>query len=475
MKSLTLGGLTLAIAVWIGLTLGTTTTRADQHQVPSEVGIQKIQHVVMIVQENRSFDSYFGTYPGADGIPGLAGNPGPIPCLPDPKRHTCVEPYHDRSDANNGGPHDAQASQADVNGDSMNGFIAEREAHGCLVSVPDNPACSQGAGDVMGYHNGQDIPNYWTYARDFVLQDHMFEPVDSWSLPSHLYLVSGWSAQCAVPLVAESCVNSPNATLGSSDIGLVTGNVNTWPAIHYDWTDITYLLDQARVSWRYYLDQGAQPDCADGGMVCPPIPQSTKVPGIWNPLLSFDTVKQDRQTNNIVPLKRLFSDAAQGKLPAVSWVIPNRPNSEHPPALVSAGETYVTRIVNAIMKSRDWSSTAIFVTWDDWGGFYDHVPPPSVDANGYGIRVPGLVISPYARQGYVDHQVLSTDAYLKFIEDDFLGGQRLNPLTDGRPDPRPDVRENASILGNLYQEFDFNQAPRRPVLLPVNPHTDLTK
>ena len=124
------------------------------------------------------------------------------------------------------------------------------------------------------------------------------------------------------------------------------------------------------------------------------------------------------------------------------------------------------------MKSPDWNSTAIFLAWDDWGGFYDHVVPPAVDQNGYGLRVPGLVISPYARQGYIDHQTLSSDAYLKFIEDDFLGGDRLNPATDGRPDPRPDVREDESILGNIDQDFNFNQAPRSPVLLATNPATD---
>ena len=104
----------------------------------------------------------------------------------------------------------------------------------------------------------------------------------------------------------------------------------------------------------------------------------------------------------------------------------------------------MTSLINAAMQGPDWNSTAIFLRWDDWGGFYDHVVPPSVDQNGYGLRVPGMVISPYARQGYIDHQTLSFDAYLKFIEDDFLGGQRLDPATDGRPDPRPDVRENAA-------------------------------
>jgi phospholipase C len=133
----------------------------------------------------------------------------------------------------------------------------------------------------------------------------------------------------------------------------------------------------------------------------------------------------------------------------------------------------VTGLVNDIMQSPDWNSTAIFLTWDDWGGFYDHVVPPAVDRYGYGLRVPGIVISPYARRGYIDHQVLSFDAYNKFIEDDFLNGQRLNPRTDGRRDPRPDVRESKRQLGSLMGDFDFSQSPRAPTILPVCPKTDL--
>jgi phospholipase C len=125
------------------------------------------------------------------------------------------------------------------------------------------------------------------------------------------------------------------------------------------------------------------------------------------------------------------------------------------------------------MRSPNWNSTAIFLAWDDWGGFYDHINPPIVDQNGYGLRVPALVISPYAKKGYIDHQTLSFDAYLKFIEDDFLGGQRLDPTTDGRPDPRPSVRENAAILGSLTRDFDFRQRPRNPLLLSTHPKTDL--
>ena len=153
----------------------------------------------------------------------------------------------------------------------------------------------------------------------------------------------------------------------------------------------------------------------------------------------------------------------------MSWLDPNGTVSEHPPGLVSAGQTYVTGLINAIMQSPDWDSTAIFLSWDDWGGFYDHVVPPRIDGNGLGLRVPGIVISPYAKQGYIDHQTLSHDNYNKFIEDDFLDGQRLNPATDGRPDPRPDVREASPYLGDLVADFDFLQPPRAPVILPVHP------
>jgi phospholipase C len=139
---------------------------------------------------------------------------------------------------------------------------------------------------------------------------------------------------------------------------------------------------------------------------------------------------------------------------------------------VHQGQAYVTSLINAAMKSPDWNSTAIFLSWDDWGGFYDGVVPPRADQNGYGLRVPGIVISPYAKKGYVDHQVLSSDAYLKFIEDDFLNGRSLNPKTDGRPDRRPDVREDLPLLGNLLNDFNFNQQPRKPFLLPTNPPTD---
>jgi phospholipase C len=177
-------------------------------------------------------------------------------------------------------------------------------------------------------------------------------------------------------------------------------------------------------------------------------------------------VKKDGELGNVRDLRDFYAAAKNGTLPSVVWLAPSAPYSEHPPALVSLGQAYVTGLIDAIMRGPDWDSTAIFLTWDDWGGFYDHVVPPRVDENGYGIRVPGIVISPYARQGFIDGQTLSHDAYVKFIEDDFLGRQRIDPKTDGRPDRRPTVRENVPILGDLRADFDFKQKPRAPEILP---------
>jgi phospholipase C len=456
----------LAVAVVPAIVLGWSAAALPAHARSKRVGIHKIRHVIIIMQENRSFDSYFGTYRGADGIPGLAGHPGTVPCVPDPRFSDCVRPYHDRSLVNGGGPHTTADAVADVDSGRMNGFIARAErapAGACRNEV--DPNCGSGARvDVMGYHTAAEIPNYWAYARHFVLQDHMFESVDSWSLPAHLYMVSAWSARCLKKADPMSCVNAvQNAPLPPDD-RLPSGKFP--PAPDYAWTDITYLLHKYGVSWRYYVFPGTQPDCADDEMTCRALPQNAKTPGIWNPLPYFDTVKEDRQRRDIQPIRRFYSAARKGHLPAVSWVVPAAAVSEHAPSSIGVGENYVTGLINTVMKGPEWKSSAIFLSWDDWGGFYDHVVPPVVDGNGYGLRVPGLVISPYTRRGYVDHQTLSSDAYLKFIEDDFLHGQRLNPRTDGRPDPRPDVRENEKVLGNLRQDFDFRRKPRRPFILP---------
>lgn len=419
-------------------------------------GIHKIRHVIIIMQENRSFDTYFGTYPGANGIPANV-------CIPNPSGG-CSQPYHDAADRNQGGPHGHTNAINDIDGGKMDGFVRSgtRARRNCAQT--NNPNC--GGSDVMGYHDAREIPNYWRYARDFVLQDRMFEPNASWSLPQHLFMVSAWSAKCSRMGDPMSCVNEVQSPDNPLDFGTRRGRRAARKPPDYAWTDLTYLLHKNHVSWAYYIMPGTEPDCEDDAAACPSRRQNVHTPGIWNPLPSFDTVKQDGELANIQDLRRYYVAARNGTLPAVVWVCPAGKYSEHPPGLVSAGQAYVTGLINAAMQGPDWNSTAIFLSWDDWGGFYDHVVPPVVDGNGYGLRVPGLVISPYARRGFIDHQTLSHDAYLKFIEDDFLGGARIDPRTDGRPDRRPDVRENASQLGDLRADFDFAQAPRPPEILP---------
>jgi phospholipase C len=478
-----------------GVVTGLTLSGSSAGSAPSEVGIHKIRHVIIIFQENRSFDSYFATFPGAEGIPMSGGTP--TVCVPDPALSRCVRPYVDHADVNYGGPHDAGASAVDVANGAMNGFIGEAErAKQATSCPPSSPACALAAhaADVMGYHTGSDIPNYWAWARHFVLQDHMFESVHSWSFPSHLYLVSGWSADCVVRNDPASCYSSLMPKLATP--------ADPTP---YAWTEITWLLHRAGVSWTWFLDHGgtsvqgarrtgaAPAHGAQEQATAPGIASTTTttapaagaarrrrpatrqmVPAIWDVLPGFTDVHQDNQLGDVKTDSAFFSEAKAGTLPAVCWLLPDPADSEHPPAKVSAGQSYVTRLVDSVMNGPDWSSSAIFLTWDDWGGFYDQMVPPTPDSLGYGIRVPGIVISPYARAGLVDHQVLSFDAYLRFIEDDFLGGERLNPKTDGRPDPRPDVRETAPVLGNLAAEFDFAQAPRSPDPLPIDPRTTLS-
>jgi phospholipase C len=406
------------------------------------------------MQENRSFDHYFGTFPGAEGFPrDAAGNPTVFNI--DPRTGMKVYPFHTSVDANAGGPHGSAAAIADIDGGKMDGFVAQQVNANKNCTNPNDPNCAgSNADDAMSWHDDREIANYWAYAKAFVLQDHMFEPNASWSLPAHLFLVSGWSARCDVDGGVDSC---------KSDIDLNIRKVNS---DHYLWTDLTYLLHKAGLSWKYYNAEGATDACASDPEDCPTLPTNAKVPSIWNPLPRFADVAEDGEGGNVTPINQLYKDLAADNLPAVSWIMPTGEVSEHPVAKVSVGQHYVTGVINSIMKSSAWSSTAIFLVWDDWGGFYDHVvPPKAADGLGYGLRVPGIVISPYARQGYIDKQVLSFDAYAKLIEDIFLGGARLDPKTDGRPDPRPEVRENDPLLGDLAKDFDFTQAPRAPLLL----------
>ena len=474
----------ISLAVLAGC--GGTGVAQQVSVVPSPVrvgraqGIHRIRHVVVIMQENRSFDSYFGTFPGADGLPARDGRL--TACMNDPRTGSCAYPYHDPEQVNGGAQHNADSAEADIDGGAMDGFVATAERRGGRACGETAPVCESSAPpDVMGYHDAREIPNYWRWAHDFTLQDHMFEPTASWSLPQHLFMVSGWSAHCTRGADPSSCVNDDE--LGGFKTAQITGRrgpdgpvevpaamrpvtrclvrhgirrmpwgldlrqPHTPDALalcrhlappgargrltqygNYASTDLTWLLHRKNVSWGYYTHRGVPPE------------NMAETPEIWNPLPSFTTVRRDGEVGNVKDVSRFLDAARDGHLPAVSWVVPDEKHSEHAPATPADGQRYVTRLIDTVMRGPDWDSTAIFLTWDDWGGFYDHVAPPRVDRNGYGIRVPSMVISPYAKRGYIDHHTLSFDAFNKFIEDDFLGGRRLGALTrapTAGPSPAP--------------------------------------
>ena len=444
-----------------------------------------IKHVIVIMQENRSFDQYFGTFPGADGIP-------PDTCVPlDPHNPGlgCVKPFHDPHDGNAGGPHGPDSARADLNDGikttRMDGFIYE-QLHANTKCASNAPNCAGFKGgverhDAVGYHTQEEIPNYWAYAEHFVLQDRLFEGMRSWSWPSHLELTSEWVATCTDHSKASTCTTNPNGG-------------DPHPDLKLPWSNLFQLLDVKGVSWKYYLGVGGEPDCEDDEMTCDPQIQTFGVASIWNPAPYFAWVQAKGPTYlkyHNPRVEQLLFDLRNGKLPKVSWVVPAEPYSEHAPAGVTRGMEYVTSMVNAVMQSRYWKDTAIFISWDDWGGFYDHVPPPNVDRNdtdtpiqGFGLRVPGIMISAYAKAGTIDHTVLSFDAYARFIEDLFMNGARLDPKALGNPDKRPDIRDalthvrfpdgRVEPIGDLMDEFDFKQTPLQPLVLSTHIPTAIT-
>ena len=452
----------------------------------------------MIMQENRSFDNYFGTYPGANGIP-------PNTCQPiDPSNpgQGCVMPFHDQHDVNAGGPHNAATAQASLDDGIttalMDGFVYQQtiglgqscgsarvKPQGALA--PDNNCKAFMAGvqrhDAMGYHTSDDIPNYWAYAQHFVLQDALFEGVRGWSRASHLDITSEWSAKCKKPTDVTTCVTDPYAPdpRGPS-------------RVKFPWVNLFQLMDVNGISWKYYLGEGLEPDCEDGEMTCAPQIMDNKVQSLFNPAPDFAWVINQGPnylaTHN-PKLDQLLQDIKDGTLPQVSWVVPASNFTEHPPNSITAGMEYVTSMVNAIMQSPYWNNTAIFIAWDDWGGFYDHVVPPIVDRNptptpiqGFGLRVPGLLISAYAQAGLIDNNVLSFDSYATLIEDLFMNSQRLDPTALGEPDSRPTIRDELTMvtypdgttapIGRLINEFNFTQAPLPPLVLSTHIPTSIS-
>jgi phospholipase C len=400
-----------AAAAAPGQTLPDPPKASTAKAVPA--GFEKIHHVIWIIQENRSFDNYFGTYPGADGLtPGTC-----LPVMPSGKQ--CVAPFHMPA----GAPacdleHYWEAAHAAYDDGKMDGFV-----------------WAEGSPYTMGYYDQRDIPNYWDYARHFTLADRFFSSLNGPSGPNHLYTVA---AQSGGLIVNAFTLDQVKEVLDDPD--------------GFSFASMLSLFAKTNISWKYYVETQPLPPGRKriGIHLYYPDPKEYS---IWNPLPGFKAVRDNPALMaHLVALDQYFRDLREGTLPDVSWIVPMIRDSEHPPQPVANGMWYVTRLVNALMESRYWRDTLLIVTWDDYGGFYDHVPPPTVDAYGYGPRVPALFLSPYSKPGYITHYVYDFTSVLKFIEERW----GLGHLT-ARDDRANDLRD----------VLDFHQAPNPPLVIPL--------
>jgi phospholipase C len=376
----------------------------------------KIQHIVFIVKENRSFDNYFGTYPGADGATTAiisTGDEIDLGHTPDKLPRDLGHEWEDTHLAIDGGKMDRfdLVNGGNVNGDMLN----------------------------MSQYLDSDIPNYWNYADHFVLADHMFSSLAGPSFPNHLYTVAATSGGVFTNpnSLAWGCDAAPQVTVGVMD---TDGNTSrTYPCFEYQ--TVADRLEAAGVPWRYYA------------------PVRGQAGYIWSALDAIGHIRKSTLWNDRVMSDAQFlDDASNGSLPGVSWLVPDFLVSDHPSrgsfgiASVCTGENWTVNHINAIMQGGNWPSTIIVVMWDDYGGFYDHVAPPNVDTYGLGPRVPMLVLSPYVKEGYVSHTVYETSSVLQLIENRF----KLKALS------QRDVEANS-----LLDMFDFSQSPAPPYVLPL--------
>ena len=362
-----------------------------------------IHHFIYLLQENHTFDNYFGTYGrGSDGIP-------PDTCMPlnvnRPKGH-CIKPFRLGGRAVTDIGHNQIIFRGQYNGGHMNGFANVLRLQGV---DPTN---------VMGYYDGRDIPYYWNLADQYVLFDRFFSSATDGSGSNHFFWVGAYPA------------DPHNVPAGGF----------TRPTIFDE-------LEKAGVSWKFYVSN-----------YDPKITYRAHVVGdrssqvVWVPLLDYARFIDDpKLAKHIVPLSQYYDDLAKGTLPAVAYIAPSGA-SEHPPGSVQSGMRFVRTLINNLMASKYWSSSAFLLSYDDWGGWYDHVRPPQVDGFGYGFRVPAILVSPYARRGYVDHTTLDFTSGLKFIEENW----GLPPLT----------RRDATAT-SIVSAFDFGAVPRPARIIPA--------
>jgi phospholipase C len=418
---------------------------------PPHTAKTPIKNVIFMVKENRTFDIYFGKFPGANGATsGVGCDGGTVP----------LQPMLDRSSPDIS--HAWAAALLAYNDGGMN----------CFDQITD---AGHPAGGPLGYQiaDRTDIPNYWALAKAFVLSDNFYSSLHGPSFPNHLYTIAATSGGVTdnpknanatladAPQVGPcgttmTCPEPGEAGLEPSDVPPYQVDRGIWgcdanPKVRvqvidqegeieeiYPCLDFQTLGDElnaAGVTWKMYApvegkyDGGFQ---GSGGY-------------IWT---VYDAIRHMRDSpqwaEHVVPIDDFVTDAKNGTLPSVSWISTPSPVSEHTPSSVCTGENWSVSVLQALAGGPQWSTSAVFLTWDDFGGFYDHVAPTQIDLYGLGFRVPLLLISPYAKAGTIDHTRAEFSSVLRFIEADF----DVPPLTD-RDKNSPD----------MMQDFDFTQTP----------------
>ena len=370
-----------------------------------------IKHVVFLIKENRTFDNLFGTYPGADGV-SVGMDQG------------MRRPLRRGTDGATPGdiPHCYWCSILAWNGGRMDDF--DQGDHGDWAYTQ---------------LRARQLPNYWHWAEENVLFDNFFASAWGPSFPNHLYTIAAQSGGARDnPRRRGFFSNTFGCDAPEEQVAEVydaEGNVVEVPPC-FDFMTEGDLLNEAGVPWAYYAATEQQRGY------------------IWN---AYSSIRRYRErpsnwARHIRPVDDIVDDIEAGALPPVTWITPRFELSEHPEYSFCHGENWSTEVINALMEAPTWDSTAIFLTWDDYGGFYDHVPPPQVDDFGFGIRVPMMVLSPYAKQGKVSSELGEFSSVLRFIEDNW----GLTQLTKRDKQATP-----------MLSAFDFEQEPRAPDPLPL--------
>lgn len=394
-----------------------------------------LEHFVFFMKENRTFDHYFGRFPGADGATqGMIHTGQIVPLTPAPD----FQP-HDID-------HSIGAEKTAIDGGKMDAFD--------LIS---------GGPDLSPYTQFEEsgIPNYWAYARAFALADHNFASMLGDSFANHLYVIAAQAGGAigfgSTPILTpppipgdnssgRSGCDAPAGTL--APIEDAKGNISfQFPC--FEFQTLGDLLNGAGLTWKFYA---------------PPQDHSGYT---WSAYDAIGHIRNDPEqwAAHVQPPQQFIADAQSGNLPNVSWVVGPMQLSDHAnpcpvPTSVCQGENTTVAQINAVMQGPNWRSTAIFVTWDEWGGFYDHVPPPVVDIYGLGLRVPLLIISPYAKPGFISHTTYEFSSYVKTVE------ERWNLPSLGQRDVSANDYFDALDFSHPQPTLILNERACPPVLCP---------